>query len=128
MITYLNKKGWVINFSCAHFYHNPDWEPTQNKEVFGLCNQQPGHGHDYQLEFLMNAEHPDILRAKNGLHKLKEQLDHQHLNSLPAFQKNIPTTEGLALYIGDYFKQLLGPQTFEFKLYETAQIWVEYKS
>lgn len=128
MITYINKKGWVIEFSCAHFYHNPNWDQIKNQKTFGLCNLQPGHGHDYRLEFVTTADQSDLLRAKNGLTKLKEQLDHQHLNSLPAFQNTIPTTESLAQHIGDYFKQLLGTQSFEFKLFETARIWVEYKS
>lgn len=128
MMTYVQKTGWTIQFSCGHYYHNSQWDSEQNQKIFGLCHLQPGHGHDYRLEFMLSANHPDLLRAKNGLYKLKETLDHQHLNSLPAFQKNIPTTEGLALFIGDYFKQLLGSQSFEFKLYETTQIWVEYKS
>ena len=52
---YLTRK---IEFSAAHFYHNPAWSPEENRRMFGKCANLNGHGHNYVLEVTVAGE-PD---------------------------------------------------------------------
>ncbi len=47
-----------IEFSAAHFYHNPEFSAEENRRVFGKCNNPHGHGHNYVLEVTIAGE-PD---------------------------------------------------------------------
>ena len=47
-----------VEFSAAHFYHNPNFSPEENLRVFGKCNNPHGHGHNYTLEVTIAGE-PD---------------------------------------------------------------------
>ena len=44
---YVTRKA---EFSAAHYYHNPQWSPEENRRVFGKCSNLNGHGHNYTLE------------------------------------------------------------------------------
>ena len=37
------------HFNAAHRLNNPLWSAAKNKEVFGLCNNDNFHGHNYEL-------------------------------------------------------------------------------
>ena len=43
---YLTRKE---HFNAAHRLHNPAWSAERNKAVFGLCNNENFHGHNYEL-------------------------------------------------------------------------------
>jgi 6-pyruvoyltetrahydropterin/6-carboxytetrahydropterin synthase len=120
--------GWVLQWSSSHFYENPQWDNKKNQEVFGLCSNPEGHGHNYKLEVLFSFKQEDTLRTKGTLGRLKELLDHKNLKKQEAFQNRIPTTENLALWIYDYLKKELDFSTLELKLYETDSLWIELKS
>ncbi|MGB6525071.1 MAG: 6-carboxytetrahydropterin synthase, partial [Candidatus Acidiferrales bacterium] len=66
-----------LEFSAAHFYHNPDLSLEENRRVFGKCNNPHGHGHNYVLEVTIACD-PD---PKPGmildLKELKEILDRE---------------------------------------------------
>ena len=38
------------HFNAAHRLHNHNWSIEKNKEVFGKCNNENYHGHNYDLE------------------------------------------------------------------------------
>ena len=38
------------HFNAAHRLNNPAWDAETNKEVFGVCNNDNFHGHNYELE------------------------------------------------------------------------------
>lgn len=121
------------NFSCAHFYRQPEWSEEKNRETFGKCFTEYGHGHDYKLEVTFSAPlfHLDESSIKSLeqilskiLNPVIEKLDHQHLNFvIPEFMTpadtaiatkansdipyRIPTTENLALYLRDQISQQL---------------------
>ena len=33
-----------VEFSAAHFYHNPKFSAEENRRVFGKCNNRTGTG------------------------------------------------------------------------------------
>jgi 6-pyruvoyltetrahydropterin/6-carboxytetrahydropterin synthase len=97
-----------VEFSAAHFYHNPNLSPEENLRVFGKCNNPHGHGHNYALEVTIAGE-PDVTTGMIlDLKELKEvlqtevidRMDHRHLNyEVPELAGQIPTCENLAAAI-----------------------------
>ncbi len=93
-----------IEFSAAHRYHNVRWDAERNRAVFGACNNEPGHGHNYLLEVTVSGEvdrHTgmvvNLFDLKRVLQEVLEEFDHYHLNlDTPYFKDVIPTTENLA--------------------------------
>ena len=93
-----------IEFSAAHRYHNDRWDAERNRAVFGACNNEPGHGHNYLLEVTVSGEvdpHTgmvvNLFDLKRVLQEALEEFDHYHLNlDTPHFKDVIPTTENLA--------------------------------
>ncbi|MCA6494345.1 MAG: 6-carboxytetrahydropterin synthase, partial [Chitinophagaceae bacterium] len=37
------------HFNSAHRLFNPAWSAEKNQAVFGLCNNENFHGHNYEL-------------------------------------------------------------------------------
>jgi 6-pyruvoyltetrahydropterin/6-carboxytetrahydropterin synthase len=93
-----------IEFSAAHRYHNESWDLARNRAVFGACNNEPGHGHNYLLEVTIAGEVDErtgmvvnLYDLKQVLKQVLEEFDHKHLNlDTPYFKRLIPTTENLA--------------------------------
>jgi 6-pyruvoyltetrahydropterin/6-carboxytetrahydropterin synthase len=143
------------SFSCAHFYRQPAWDEKKNREVFGKCFTEYGHGHDYQLEATFSscdeggahatnfkaAHDTALLKILNSLlDSLIKTLDHQHLNfTIPEFTSTstsaptVPTTENLALYLQDKIcSALQSTKCLSFlqqlRLYERSDLWVELQT
>jgi len=121
-------RGWVLNWCSSHFYKNSAWDEKKNQEVFGLCANEKGHGHNYKLEVIFKSESSDIVRIKATLNRLKEKFDHKNLNDLPEFQALIPTTENIANWILHHLKAETGVTSLRLKLWETDLIWVDLRS
>jgi len=95
-------------FSASHRLHRDRLNPEANGRVFGKCNQAHGHGHNYVLEVTVAGE-PDpqsgVLVSPAAIdacvrEAVLARLDHTHLNDLPEFTAQTPTTENLAIQIG----------------------------
>ena len=92
-----------IEFSAAHRYHNDRWDAERNRAVFGACNNEPGHGHNYLLEVTVSGEvdrHTgmvvNLFDLKRVLQEVLEEFDHYHLNfDTPYFKDVVPTTENI---------------------------------
>ena len=97
----LNKR---IEFCASHRYHKPEWDAAKNRAMFGACNNDPGHGHNYMLEVTVQGEVDprtgmvvNLFDLKRVLLQVLEEFDHKHLNlDLPYFDRHIPTSENLA--------------------------------
>lgn len=93
-----------IEFAAAHRYQNDVWDEARNRAVFGACNNEPGHGHNYMLEVTVAGEVDaqmgmvvNLYDLKQVLKEVLEEFDHKHLNlDTPYFTKALPTSENLA--------------------------------
>lgn len=94
-----------LEFSAAHFYHNPKFSAEENRRIFGKCNNPHGHGHNYALEVTVAGE-PDpetgMILDLNELKRILDRevmarFDHRHLNhDVPELAGKIPTCEEIA--------------------------------
>jgi 6-pyruvoyltetrahydropterin/6-carboxytetrahydropterin synthase len=124
------------HFNAAHRLHNPDWSDEKNRQVFGKCNNEFYHGHNYDLVVKLSGEPSpetgyvydmkilsDLIRDK-----ITERFDHKNLNlDVPEFKKLNPTAENIARVIYDILRQEIEVK-FDLKitLYETERNFVEY--
>ena len=102
---YITRK---LEFCAGHRLFNPSFSDKKNQDVFGLCNNPNGHGHNYTLEVTVKGEvHPETgmvvdLKSLKKLVQLEivDKVDHKNLNVDVAFMNNtIPTAENIAIKI-----------------------------
>jgi len=126
-------------FSASHFTARPDWTAEQNVQVYGDSANQPGHGHNYELEVTLEGEPHPVTGMVMDLKELKEILqreviapfDHRHLNhEVAPFDRVVPTTENVAREIwkrlAPHFMGDEGPRLHNVRLWETADVYVDY--
>lgn len=125
------------HFNAAHRLHNPNWSEEKNEQVFGLCNNEYYHGHNYDLEVKLSGEiDPETgylidLKVLSDLikEKIEDKFDHKNLNLQVEEFKNLnPTAENIAVVIWQILRKHLD-EKFELtvRLYETSRNYVEYE-
>ena len=126
-----------LHFSAAHRLGRADWSQEKNEEVFGLCASPNWHGHNYEIDVIVegdvSAETGFVYDLKD-LRKLVEErvvndLDHRNLNLDVAWLTDvIPTTENLVVAIWQRIAPALpqGVRLARLILWETPRNWVEY--
>ena len=131
---YITRK---LEFCASHRLFNPEYSDEKNADVFGLCNNPNGHGHNYVMEVTVRGDvHPEtgmVLDLK-ALKKLVNEeiilkVDHKNLNVDVPFLKNIiPTAENLAIQFWEVLESRLeSGQLHEIKLYESERNFVIYR-
>ena len=124
------------HFNAAHRLHNPELSLQENQEIFGKCNNEYYHGHNYDLIVHVTGE----VDAKSGYlidmkvlrdhikNEVEDYLDHKNLNlDIPHFKDVIPTTENLAIFIWNKLKSAIKIDCkLSIVLYETPRNYVEY--
>ncbi|GAB4323970.1 MAG: hypothetical protein Kow0074_16510 [Candidatus Zixiibacteriota bacterium] len=122
-------------FCSGHRYWRNDWSAEKNREVFGACANEHGHGHNYMLDVTLEGE----VDPKTGMvinlteldqvvqERIIARLDHRNLNmDIPELAGQIPTTEVLARFI---FEQLDGAfsagRLARVRVYESDDLWAE---
>lgn len=102
------------HFNAAHRLHNPAKSDEWNKEMYGKCNHEHWHGHNYIIEVTVAGEPDDetgyvidlAVLKKIIREKITEKCDHKNLNLDVAFLEGIiPSTENLAKAFFDQLKQ-----------------------
>lgn len=96
-------------FSASHRLHSDEMSAEQNQAVYGKCNNPHGHGHNYMVEITVSGQVDEStgmvcnLADLDGFvhNRVLERYDHQNLNLLQEFTKNVPTTENLCIAIYD---------------------------
>jgi 6-pyruvoyltetrahydropterin/6-carboxytetrahydropterin synthase len=97
-----------LHFSAGHRLHNPELSDAENQEVYGLCNNPSGHGHNYGLEVTLKGEVDHKTGYVFDLKRLKElvekavlvDVDHANLNvDVSWLQGVIPTAENIAVAV-----------------------------
>ena len=124
------------HFNAAHRLHNPDWNEEANQQVFGKCNNEFYHGHNYELIVSVTGH----IDPKTGYvvdmkwladlikEKVENKLDHKNLNrQVEEFKSLNPTAENIAVVIWNILKrELKDDLTLKVTLYETPRNFVEY--
>ena len=124
------------HFNAAHRLHNNNWSDEKNQKIFGKCNYQNYHGHNYELIVSVTGEiNPetgyviDMGELKKIIkNEVEERLDHKNLNlDVPHFSNTIPSAENICIYIYDILKDNIDSQfKLSVRLYETPRNFVEY--
>jgi 6-pyruvoyltetrahydropterin/6-carboxytetrahydropterin synthase len=124
------------HFNAAHRLHNPAWSAEKNKQVFGLCNNENFHGHNYELLVKVtgeiDADTGYVIDLKKLSDLIKEliisRFDHRNLNlDTIEFKHLNPSAENIAVVIYELLKPRLGEAyDLQIRLYETERNFVEY--
>jgi 6-pyruvoyltetrahydropterin/6-carboxytetrahydropterin synthase len=126
------------HFNAAHRLHNPTWTVERNKAVFGLCNNENYHGHNYELIVQVTGEIDTetgyVIDMKLLSDLIKEEIlnkfDHKNLNlDTQEFQSLIPSAENIAVVCYELLRKKLDQHLdLKIRLYETERNFVEYPS
>ncbi|MDF1673648.1 MAG: 6-carboxytetrahydropterin synthase [Vicingaceae bacterium] len=124
------------HFNSAHRLHNPNWSIEKNKEIFGKCNNEDYHGHNYDLEVCIVGQVDeetgyliDTKLLSNIINKqIIDPFDHKNLNTqVDEFKSLNPTTENLARVIYErLITKIPTGLELKIKLYETRKNYAEY--
>lgn len=92
-------------FSASHRLNSPHLSPEENRELFGKCNYESGHGHNYELEVTVKGpvQMPagrvlDTNLLDEMVHReVVDRYDHRHLNlDIEEFHQTVPSAEEIA--------------------------------
>lgn len=124
------------HFNAAHRLNNPNWSKKKNEAVFGKCNNEFYHGHNYELIVRITGNiDPEtgyvidtkLLSSVIKTHVL-DVFDHKNLNEQVEYFKDlIPTAENIAVVIYEILRtQLDSKLNILIRLYETPRNFVEF--
>ena len=124
------------HFNAAHRLHNPDWDESKNREVFGICNNPNYHGHNYELIVKVTGEidpqtgyvvDMKILQDLIDM-QITSRFDHKNLSlDTIEFKELNPTAENIAVVIWNILRPFIdGDKKLDIVLYETDRNFVEY--
>ncbi len=124
------------HFNAAHRLNNPLLSVEENKAVFGKCNNNNFHGHNYELIVKVSGFVDPVtgyvvdMKLLSDIIKgeIIEKFDHKNLNlDVFEFKEINPTAENIAMVIYNMLKEKIDTQ-YEIKimLHETARNYVEY--
>ena len=126
-----------VHFSAGHRLHNPKLSEDENRELYGLCSNPSGHGHNYELEVTLKGEVDprtgyvfDLKRLKRVVKEaVLSDVDHANLNvDVPWLAGVIPTAENIAVSIWQRLEGVLPSGSLErVKLYESERSLAEYR-
>lgn len=136
------RDSWVeitkqVEFSAAHRLFHPDYSDEKNWEVFGICNNPNGHGHNYVLDVTIEGPPDpetgmifDLKRLKDLIdERLIQKVDHKNLNvDVDFLRGRVPTVENLILAFWEQLDgRLDGCRLRELKLYESRSNFACYR-
>lgn len=126
-----------LHFNAAHRLHNPARSDEWNRETFGPCNNPNYHGHNYELELMVEGEvspETGYVVDVSVLARLAEstviaELDHRNLNlDVPHFRDHQPSAENIAIYIWHQLvDRIPAGRLVRVRLWETPRNWVDYE-
>jgi 6-pyruvoyltetrahydropterin/6-carboxytetrahydropterin synthase len=125
-----------VHFNAAHRLHNPAMPAEWNRATFGACNNPNYHGHNYELEILVEGPidaatgyviDVGVLKAIAEEHVVRV-LDHRNLNlDVPWFAQRIPSAENIAVFCFEQIAPRLPAGRLKLvRLWETPRNYVEY--
>ena len=120
--------GLSREFTASHHYQNSDWSDEQNAQSFGPCfTARHGHGHNYRIEIWVNApQDAEWSKFQKAVEQVANLLNYKHLPlDAPAFRNRIPTTENIASFLAQAFRQAYGQEADFLRLDEMSDLGVE---
>lgn len=123
--------------SASHRLHTDAFSPEKNRVVYGKCNNQHGHGHNYVVEVTVGGPvAPETGMVCNLVdlddcvrREIVERFDHTNLNLDPLFQQRVPTTENLCIEIYHLLKAAFNKaEVVRVRVEETSKNSFEYPS
>ena len=125
-----------LHFNAAHRLHNSARSDEWNARTFGPCNNPNYHGHNYELEVMVEGEIDpdtgyvlDVVELKRIVEaEVLSQLDHRNLNlDVPWFRSHIPSAENIAVFVWERLQDKLPSGRLKrVRLWETPRNWVDY--
>ncbi len=131
-----------VHFNAAHRLFNPNFSDEKNCQIYDICNNFYGHGHNYELEVTLTG----IVEKETGylfdlkiLKKILEEeiiskVDHKHLNfDVEMFRDTVPTAEVIAVVFWEVINEKLqqlnlkGIDLYEVKVFESERNFVAYR-
>ncbi|HZQ90966.1 MAG TPA: 6-carboxytetrahydropterin synthase [Terriglobales bacterium] len=122
-------------FSASHRLHSPEMSEAENRATYGKCNNPFGHGHNYKVEVTVAGQ----VDPRTGMvcdladldaavqREVLDRYDLENLNTLPEFQRQVPTTENLCVAIYDALRSNFKPaQVQRVRIEETMLNSFEY--
>ena len=124
-----------FEFAASHRLHATALSDTENRAIFGKCNNEHGHGHNYRLEVAVEIAPPADAAGPPSmtLDQLEQivhdtvirRFDHRNLNvELPEFAGRNPSVENIAAVIHDLLDGPLnrpGSRLHHVTVWETAK-------
>jgi 6-pyruvoyltetrahydropterin/6-carboxytetrahydropterin synthase len=125
-----------VHFNATHRLHNPHWPDERNEKVFGKCNNENYHGHNYDLIVRVTGPvDPDTgyvidLKVLNDIVRehIVERYDHKNLYlDMPDFRDLNPSAENIAIRIWQILRDKIDRNLkLHIQLFETERNFVEY--
>lgn len=127
--------GRRYRFAASHRLYTPQLSDADNFRLYGKCANPYGHGHNYVLEISVSGKVDSAtgmianLADLDGFvqREILETFDHRSLNEdVPAFQKQVPTTENLCMEIFRRLKLFSKAKIERVRVEETSNNSFEY--
>lgn len=108
----------VQEFAASHRLHSPELSDEENRELYGICNNPNGHGHNWVVEVTVRGPAPrgtgmvmDLNRLRTiVMERIVEPVDHKHMNyDVPFLEGLIPTAESVAVAFWSQIEPSLEP-------------------
>ncbi|KAF9374991.1 hypothetical protein CPC16_000960 [Podila verticillata] len=130
----------IEHFSAAHRLNSVHLSVEENIALYGKCNHDSGHGHNYKVEVTIKGEVNPVTGMVINITDLKKTLqtavmdpcDHRNLDKdVPYFKATPSTTENLAVFLWENITKHLPLSEhyhlYEIKLHETDKNIVVYR-
>jgi len=124
------------HFNATHRLHNPNWTDEKNEKVFGKCNNENYHGHNYDLIVKVTGPiDPESgyvidLKILNDIIRqyVIEKYDHRNLYlDVPDFKDLNPSAENIVVKIWHLLREHIDAKfELNIQLFETERNYVEY--
>ena len=125
-----------VHFNATHRLHNPHWSDERNEKVFGKCNNENYHGHNYDLIVKVTGPvDPETgyvvdLKILNDIIRqhVIERYDHKNLYlDIADFKDLNPSAENIAIKIWNILRNQIDVKLeLKIQLFETERNFVEY--
>ncbi len=117
-------------FAAAHRLHVAGLSHDENVKLFGKCNNQNGHGHNYVVEVTVTGQMDentgmiiDLVQLDRLVEsEIVEKLDHKNLDvDVPELLGRPTTSENIVAFIDKVLQEKLGKALVGVRLFETAR-------